>query len=73
MLNKTTLKGQCFYMKLVADSVAFLPEGLFDNLSNLQYLWANSSLSSLFSRVCLFALCEGHPLTFCTQGQSCSR
>ena len=46
---KITLMSRCFYRKLEANSVAFLPEGLFDNLIDLQVLWANSSLSSLFS------------------------
>ena len=39
-----------FLRELKTNSVTFLPEGLFDNLIDLQYLWAYLSLSSLFSR-----------------------
>ena len=42
--------SRCSYRKLEANSVTFLPEGLFDNLIDLQELCANSSLSSLLSR-----------------------
>ena len=38
LFNKITLKSRCFYRGLEANSVAFLPEGLFDNLIDLQYL-----------------------------------
>ena len=38
LLNKISLKSRCFYRELEANSVAFLPEGLFDNLIDLQYL-----------------------------------
>ena len=41
LFNKITLMSRCFYRELGANSVAFLPEGLLDNLIDLQYLWAN--------------------------------
>ena len=35
---KITLMSRCFHRKLEANSVTFLPEGLFDNLIDLQDL-----------------------------------
>ena len=39
--------SRCFFRELVDNNIAFLPEGLFDNLINLYWLWVNTSLSSL--------------------------
>ena len=38
MCNKIMLMRRCFYRKLEANDITFLPEGLFDNLINLDAL-----------------------------------
>ena len=45
--NKITLMSRCFFRDLETPDITFLPEGLFDNLINLELLWVNTSLFSL--------------------------
>ena len=51
MCNKITLMSRCFYRNLEANDITFLPEGLFDNLINLKWLWVNTSLFSLSNKL----------------------
>ena len=51
LCNKITLMSRCFYRKLEANNITFLPEGLFDNLINLWRLWVNTSLFSLSNKL----------------------
>ena len=50
MCTKIMLMSRCFYRKLEANDITFLPEGLFDNLINLEWLWVNTSLFSLSNK-----------------------
>ena len=43
--------SRCFYRELEANNITFLPEGLFDNLINLELLWVNTSLFSLSNKL----------------------
>ena len=49
--KKITLMSRCFYRELEANNITFLPEGLFDNLINLELLWVNTSLFSLSNKL----------------------
>ena len=51
LCNKITLMSRCFYRELEANTITFLPEGLFDNLINLGWLWVNRSLFSLSNKL----------------------
>ena len=43
--------SRCFYRQLRANNITSLPEGLFDNLINLEWLWVNTSLFSLSNKL----------------------
>ena len=47
--------SRCFYRKLEANNITFLPEGLFDNLINLKLLWVYNSLFSLSNKLKIFS------------------
>ena len=51
IMKKLTLMSQYFYRILGNDNKTFLPERLFDNLINLDFLWVNTSLSSLSNKL----------------------
>ena len=51
MCNKITFMSRCYYRKLEANDITFLPEGLFDNLIKLYTLWVNTSLFSLSNKL----------------------
>ena len=41
----------CFYSVLWDNNFTFLPEGLFDNLINLKFMWVNTSLSGFSKKI----------------------
>ena len=42
---------RCLYRNLEATDITLLPEGLFDNLINLKWLWVNTRLFSLSNKL----------------------
>ena len=42
--------SRCFHGILPDNNVAFIPEGLFDNMINMEWFWFNTSLSSTSSK-----------------------